>query len=70
MVFKKIPEVVSTKLGRLTSMTKENKVTLILETYLAHTAALEKANLLLYKIPMIRDLYNQEEVHQDQQQHW
>eukprot|EP00957_Ditylum_brightwellii_P043225 3275780-Ditylum_brightwellii.AAC.1 len=47
-------------MGRLTSITNENKNMLIASLYPSHAAALQKSNLLSKKIPTIRELYDQE----------
>eukprot|EP00957_Ditylum_brightwellii_P000679 53447-Ditylum_brightwellii.AAC.1 len=59
-VFKAIPAGVFTHMGRLTSITNENKNKPIITFYPTHAATLQKANLLPKKIPTIRELYAQE----------
>eukprot|EP00957_Ditylum_brightwellii_P083270 6331398-Ditylum_brightwellii.AAC.1 len=59
-VFKTIPAGVLTCMGRLTSITHENKDMPITSLYPTHTDALKKANLLPKRFPTMRELYEQE----------
>eukprot|EP00957_Ditylum_brightwellii_P008439 639375-Ditylum_brightwellii.AAC.1 len=59
-VFKAIPAGVFTRMGRLTSITNENKNMTITSLYLTHADDLKKVNLLPKRIPTIRELYEQE----------
>eukprot|EP00957_Ditylum_brightwellii_P094164 7169005-Ditylum_brightwellii.AAC.1 len=66
-VFKAIPAGVFTRMGRLTSITDENRNMTITSLYPTHAAALQKANLLSKKIPTIHELYDQELARREKQ---
>eukprot|EP00957_Ditylum_brightwellii_P163977 12484836-Ditylum_brightwellii.AAC.1 len=67
VVFKSIPAGVFTRMGRLTSIPEENKDVPIMSLCTTHANALKKANPLPKKIPMVRELYDQELTRKQQQ---
>jgi hypothetical protein len=60
-VFKAVPAGVFTRLGRLTSVTKDNQDTPILDFYPLHREALKKAKLLPKNVPTLQELHQQED---------
>ena len=60
-VFKAVPAGVFTRLGRLTSLTKDNQATPILDLYPLHHEALKKAKLLPKNVPTLQELHQQED---------
>jgi hypothetical protein len=52
---------VFTRLGRLTSLTKDNQDTPILDFYPLHREALKKAKLLPKNVPTLQELHQQED---------
>eukprot|EP00957_Ditylum_brightwellii_P112805 8600387-Ditylum_brightwellii.AAC.1 len=63
VVFKSIPVGVFTQLGRLTSIIMENINQHITELYTAHMPALRSARILPNKIPLIKELQEEEIMH-------
>eukprot|EP00957_Ditylum_brightwellii_P123735 9433196-Ditylum_brightwellii.AAC.1 len=66
-VFKAIPVGVFTCMGRLTSITEENKDVPITSFYPTHANALKKENLLPKRIPIVKELYDQELARKEKQ---